>query len=305
MAVKQLSAKGSDGKNMLERTVAYSITFERIGTKRKVDSSLIETDAERDRISVSKRILQCDEITEIRALDRALKCFIRRRSVDYPLKPGIHLIPEGLVEEVDAEVERVRPMREAIVKKFAGRVDELRENDRTALGSLFREQDYPTKEMVLELYGLQTRYLALDLPGNLASVSRSVFDREKVRVQQELRDAAESVRQVQRLEMMELVQGLMDRLAPGDGKKRIIKSGGALDKTVEFLERYRVLNVADDRELAKVVEQAKLILSGVDCDALRSNDAAVESVKEGMAEVKKALEPLVQDAPRRRFRSEA
>lgn len=292
-----------NGKSMLEKTVAYAITFSRIGTKRKVDTELIKTDAETDRISVSKRILQCDEIQEIRALDRQLKIFIGRRSVDYPLKPGIHLIPADLVEEVDEEVERVRPKREKLVKQLAERVDELREKDREALGSLFKESDYPTKEQVLEEYSLQTRYLALDLPGNLASVSKAVFDRERVRVQQELQDAAEAVRQVQRLQLMQLVQGLLDRLVPGEGKKKIIKTGGALDKCAEFLGRYEKLNVANDQELAKIVTQARDILSGVDCDALRSNDAAIEAVKEGMGEVKKALEPLVQDAPKRKFRT--
>lgn len=290
-----------NGKSMLERTVAYSITMTRIGTSRKVPTVLIETDAERSLLRISKRILECEEVQEIRRLDWMLRRFVRARCVDYPLKPGIHLIPAVLVEEVDAEVERVRPIRQKLVDLLASRVDELKTRDETALGSLFNAADYPTPEQVRVAFELQTRYLALDLPGNLANVSRAVFERESVRVRQEIADAAEAVRQVQRLQMMELVQGLLDRLTPAEGKKRIIRSA-SLDNVTEFLDRYGKLNVADDTELVKIVDQAKQILSGVDCESLRSNDAAAQTVKEGMAQVQAAIAPLIVDAPRRKFR---
>jgi hypothetical protein len=289
--------------NMIDRTVAYAITFYGLGTSRKVDSGAVETDADRALIRVSKRILQCEEIGEIRSLDSRLKEFIARRSVAYPLKAGMHLIPIGLVEEVDKEVERIRPLRQALVERLAARVDELRERDRAALGSLFNDADYPDAEKIRDSYGLETRYLALDLPNNLGNASREVFDRERQRVAKELESAAEQVRLVQRAQLTELVGGLLDRLSPGpEGRKRILKRGGVLDKLAEFLGRYGALNVADDAELAVVVKRAQEILVGVDCEEIRSNEGMAQYVRDEMTEVRRSLEPLVQDAPRRRFR---
>ncbi len=289
-------------KNLLERTIAYSLTLRGIGTSRKVPTDAVQTDAQPDRIRISKRILEGDEMKGIRKLDLGLRVFLHTRSVPYPLKAGIYLIPVDLLEEVDAEVERVRPLRDALVRKLADRIDELRELDREALASLFDEEDYPSAERICAEYGIETRYITLDLPGNLRAVSRAVFDREAKRMRSELESAGEAVRQIQRAQLKGLVDGLVARLTPKDGgRKRVLRSGGPLDQMAEFLGRWGQLNVTEDGELAKIVSQAKSILKGVDVEALRKEETLVIGVKQGMEKIQAALEPLIQDAPRRRF----
>jgi hypothetical protein len=288
--------------NLLERTVAYSLTINGIGTSRKVSSDKVRTDADPDRLRVSKRILDCDEMKGIRRLNFKLRNFIKARSVPYPLKSGIYLIPIDLLEEVDAEVERVRPLREDLVLSLSNKIAKIRENDREHLGSLFNDLDYPTPERIRAEFSIDSRYIALDLPGNLRAVSKAVFDRERERMKKEVESAGLAVRQVQRATMKTLVDSLIELLTPReDGKKKMVRKGGALDKMFEFLNRFGQLNVTDDDDLSKIVAEAKGLLKGIDVETIRTQEAVAEGTKKNMERVQGLLEPMIQDVPRRRF----
>lgn len=288
---------------MLEKTIAYSLSIHSTGTSRRVDADLIQTDADKDKIGVSKRIMQCEELRKIGWLDSSLRSFIKSRCVPYPLKAGIYLVPTTLIEEVDAQVERVKALRSKLVEDFASKVEDLKKSDETALGSLYNAKDYPTRERILADNYVETRYIALDLPANLNNASKEVYERERARIVGELERAGQAIQQVQRAQLAEMVNALIDKLQPtADGKKKQIRQGGALDKIKEFLDRYSKLNVADDGELAAIAEKAQAVLSGVDVDAIRSNEVLARKVEDGMREVSATLAPLIQDAPARRFR---
>lgn len=289
-------------KNLYERTVAFSLELHGIGNSRKADINQVEVEASKEKLRLSKKILECEEMEEIRGLDLKLRSYIRARSVPYPLKAGIYLIPVDLVEEVDAQVERTRPVRDALASRLSGRVGGLKNLDRSSLGVLFREEDYPTEQKILEAFRLETRYITLGVPGNLGTISRDIWQREKDRIGKELESAAEEIKQVQRLALQELIDGLMDKLTPdADGTRKRIKQGGPLDKIIEFLGRYGKLNVTDDAELSSVVDQAKALLNGCDAETLRNGFAS--KIREGMAEIRKAIEPLITKNPTRKFRT--
>lgn len=292
--------------DLIERTVAYSLSLRGIGTSRQVPTGMVTTDAQEDRIRVSKKILECEELTKIHEIDRKLRNFVKLRSVSFPLKPGMYLVPVDMVAEVDAEVERQKPIRAALVDELSKKVDDLKKQDEEALKSLFNDADYSSAEQVKAAFSVETRYIALELPGNLSSASKKVFDRERLRIRGELEQAADEIRKVQRAQLTVLVDSLVERLSPGpEGKKRAIKQGGPLDKITEFLDRYGKLNVADDTELAEVVEKAKEVLSGVDAECLKSNDKMAGVVKAGMEQIRSEIEPLIKDVPIRLFRKTA
>jgi hypothetical protein len=300
-----MTTKANGRQNIIERTVAYALGLHSIGTSRKVPSGMVETDADKSRIRVSMSILKCDELKEIRSIDAKMRDFLRARSVPYPLKSGIYLIPTEFIREVDEEIERRKQERGTIVESLVSKIDDLREADRTSLGSLFDESKYPSREQVERAHYVETRYIALDLPSGLKTASKEVFNRERDRICQELERASETIRQVQRAQLSELVKDLVDKLAPSDGKKKILKQGGPLDRIQEFLDRYGKLNVADDSELEAIVGKAKEVLSGVDLEAVKTSDALAAKVKDGMEQVKTALAPLISDAPVRKFRKTA
>jgi hypothetical protein len=301
-------ADESKVNNPFEGTIAFCLTFNRVGCSRKVSPELVQTDAERRLLRISKRILACEETRELSGMDDALRAFVRSKSVPHPfMKGGIHLVPIDNVEAVDAEVERVKPLRAEVARRLAGRVEELKERDREALGTLFVEGEYPTADEVLAECSIETQYMTpMETPGKLSEVSKAIFDRERQRAQGKLQEASEAIRQVQRLQLADLVGALADRLAPNpDGRKRVIRQGGPLDQVREFLEQYGRLNVTNDAELAEVVKRAQAILSGVDLEALRTNEALAERVKNGLDAVKTVLEPMIENAPRRKLRETA
>lgn len=70
----------------------------------------------------------------------------------------------------------------------------------------------------------------------------------------------------------------------------------------EFLNSFDFRNVVDDQELKAQVERARLLISGVDADTIRSNEALRAQLGRGMDEISTRLSTMVVSGPRRKFR---
>ncbi|MBY0528013.1 MAG: hypothetical protein K2R98_31740 [Gemmataceae bacterium] len=69
----------------------------------------------------------------------------------------------------------------------------------------------------------------------------------------------------------------------------------------DFFERFRNLNIGSNQQLEALVEQAQELLRGVSPDQVRTLPAVRQQLQAGMADVRRRLDSLVIDAPRRRI----
>jgi hypothetical protein len=285
--------------DMMQRTVALVVTFGGIGNRRKVSTSQIEVEADKEWLSVSKKLIEADELEAIHHLDAKIKSYLDTRALPSLFKRGIFLLPISLVEEVNVKLSSYshdrRMLVDALVKVYTSHVKEAK----IRLRDLYNEQDYPTKEQLRAAFTISWQFTSFNTPAALNQISRELYEAEKAKAEACWVEAREAIQQLLRANMQEMVNHLVDKLSPGEeGKKKIFRDT-AVSKFQEFLQTFDARNVTDDAQLKKLVDQAKNLLEGVDPQVLRSNEGARDSVRAGFEKIKAAIDPMIVVKPRR------
>lgn len=172
---------------------------------------------------------------------------------------------------------------------------------RTRLRGLFDALDYVPAEAVRQEFGFSWQYLSFDVPATLQAIDQEIFRREREKAARQWDDAAAQIQTLLRANMLDLVASMVERLSPThDGQRKIFKNTLCSNLT-EFLKNFDARNVTDDAELARVVAQARDILSGIDPQLLRDSDNVRATVQSGFAQVQQELGAMVVNRPARRI----
>src|SRR5438105_1875077 len=288
------------GEDLARRTVFVKLRLGVLGNSRKVCSAQIEVDADKNLIRVSKTLLDSPELQAIRRLDGDLRRYLYNMCL--PFEPGIHLLPIGLIETVDAKLHEFEAKREELVDVFLGAYPRLCAEAAGRLRHSLQSVDYPPREAVRSQFTCSWQYVSYGVPHQLREVSERMFQHEREKAAERMAEAYTEVRQVLRQAMVELVAHLRDRLTDqSDGTpQRLRESTG--QKLREFLETFDFRNVTDDQELKEQVERARNLLSGPTTDAIRNTAELRARVREGMTEIAQRLETMVSDRVGRKFR---
>ena len=288
------------GGNILDRAVCLSVELHRLGTKRKVSSQQIDTDADRDMIHVSKDILESEALKAIQKLDGEIRKYIAVRCLPSLFRSGVYLLPIDLIQEVDMRLQTFTMERQMRVDAFMGEYRETANAAEFRLGSLYNAQDYPSESKVRAQFYMVTRYLTFSTPGQLRAVNPALFERETQKMQQQIASATEEITGMLRSAMAELVDHLIDRLSPEPGGKRKVFRDSLVGNVKDFLEVFQARNIADDRALADLVTQAERLLDGVDAGDLRDSAKLRERVTVGFQSIKATLDGMLVTAPSRK-----
>jgi hypothetical protein len=202
--------------------------------------------------------------------------------------PALHHVLEGFREELheaETELNAVYP--------------EVKADAQRRLGRLYCEADYPTE--VRGLFDLTWDFPNVEPPAYLLRVSPDLYAEERARVTARFDEAVRLAEQAFAAELAGLVDHLTERLAPSaDGTRKVFRDS-ALGNFRDFIGRFQLLNVNSSPELDALVERAQGLLSGVTPHDVRTLPDVRQQLQAGMSDVRRQLDELVVDAPRRRI----
>jgi hypothetical protein len=291
--------QGGSRVDLMERTVALVVTFSGLGNHRKVSTSQIEVDADKEWINVSKCLIDAKELEAINSFDGEIRRWLDTRALPSLLKKGIYLLPLPFLEEVNARLKEYSEGRARLVEKLAAVYESLIRDARGRLRDLFNPADYPSVEVMQDSFRLRWQYISFNTPANLEQINKEIYQEEVAKAQVAWNQANETIQQMLRAAMADLTKHMVDKLTPGtDGKKKVFKDS-SVNKLQEFLATFDIRNVTDDAELKKLVDQAKALTRNVDPAILRSDEAVRKAVRVGFAKIQKAIEPMIVVQPRR------
>lgn len=301
-AVAGTTKKKISNARLLERAMCVSVNIARPGNSRKVPSGQVSIDADLNRISVSKQLIDSETLRKIYGLDSDIRQWLYRRCLPFDLlKSGIYLIPIPMVDEAEKVMTDFAAQRKVLVEKFLGEYEVLKEEAKNCLRSTYKDSDYPPTERLRSLFSFEWDYVNFGTPEALGSVSKALYDREKAKAEVKMVEAAETVQQALRVAMAGMVDKMVEALSTKeDGKKKVFRDA-RIERMKEFLDMFRDRNLTDDAEMEVLVEKAKGILSGVDPKMLRSDDSIRDSVRVRFEEIQTQLSSMVTDAPIRQF----
>lgn len=198
------------GEDLVRKTVFVKLRLELPGNRRKVSSAQVEVDADKASIHVSKVLLDSRELEAVRHLDGEIRRYLY--SVCLPFEPGIHLLPIGLIENVDSKLHDFQATRRELAEAFLAAYPRLCEEAALRLRTLFNPLDYPPLEEVRSQFSASWQYVSYGVPDQLRGVSERMFQEEREKAAERMTEAYTEVRQVLREAMIELVAHLRDRL---------------------------------------------------------------------------------------------
>jgi hypothetical protein len=288
-------------RKLMDSAVVLDLTFHRPGIRRKADISLVETDADKNMLGLTKAIVDSKEYAAVIKVASETRRWVGLRALPSPLKRGTYLISVELVADVyeylDAADASYMAKAEEFLLVYPWQVREAKQK----LLDQFDPDNYPSVKKLRAAFYVERRLIDFGVP-NPEKIGKAFWLREKKRAEKTWAKAADEVQAALRTAFRELVGHLAERLQPkDDGTKKVFRDT-AVDKVLEFVDLFQQRNLTGDAELSGLVTQARNVLKGKKADKLRTSVVARGEVAEEMGRVMTALDELMETAPRRRIR---
>jgi hypothetical protein len=288
----------TDASSIMDKAAFLILTINKFGTKRKVSSSDFEIKADKTRIKANKTILVCKETEAIESFDAQTRKWIENHCLPFEQR-GIHMTPLATIDETDAYLISRQERREELITSLLHAYPHVKQRDRQSLGDVFRESDYPSVAEVREAYQMRWRIVVFSTPGQLRSVNRAIFERERAKNAKLWAEAGAMADQFLHKSMAALVTGLIDKLTGKTGGKNKTIHKTTFANIQEFLSSFQPRNVNNNEELQELAERLKKAVDGVELDDLKKDQGTREYVRAKFEAVKKQLDTMLLDRPTR------
>ncbi len=239
-----------------------------------------------------------DNLNEFLNQTKAGLCGTFGKANPSKIKEGLFVVKKTLVQEFeDTLAAALKEVREKHVPALLDEYGTAIENARSkpvkegGLGPIFDAKDYPAPEELEQLFGLDWQWLALGVPEDLPAALRA---QAAEKLEKQFTEAADEVKTALRVAFQELISHAVDRLTPGeDGKPRVFRNS-LLENIQGFIDVFEARNIMSDDNLRNLVDKAQEILIGVNPDDLRKQEDVRKATAEKFAEVKQALDGMVE-----------
>jgi hypothetical protein len=296
--VDTMPALASDNPiDIFSKATVLQLQFRRLGISRKVKTDAIDvkktasdTDTDKALVSVTKKILDSPELAAIARHDSETARWVdsKKAGPAFANQGGFHLVPLVLKPEIDRYLDAREAERADLVDAFL-EVYSLRiEETRARLGSLKWDVQYPERSEAAAAFGMTRSFMTFGYTDPAAAAQWQA-------------EALQECRATLRLGFAEVISRLAERLTPDESGKPKVFRDSLVKNFEEFAEALSKRNLANDTELAALVQEGRRIMSGVDAGDLRNRGSLRRRVAESVAQIDKAAAALVTNRPSRAY----
>lgn len=269
------------------------------GNRKKADTKKIETRADKSLLSMSKKLIDSQTYTDISNFQTAVYNWIQVNAVPSFILRGAYLFNTSMVEAVEEYLQEqqkeLRTRVEPLLEEYRQKILEAE----TRLDDQFNAGDYPSPEQLRDSFYFEWKWTVFDIPDGLPE---KIFNQEKMKAENMWREAAEQISQSLRKAFAELIGHANSLLEPNaDGKTKGFKNS-SFDNIDQFITTFKNRNIVDDKDLERLVEQAKNVLVSVnDPQELKRDTEMKDIVSRNFKEIQDKLSTMVEVKPSRKF----
>lgn len=290
------------GAELFDKAIAISVSVEGISGARKVSLDNVTVDADKDRLRMSAKILQCPEMGAISNLFTQLRAAISdpKRGVALPtfFKRGVYMLPKTSIGSTEAMLTEYQATLKALVTALVAVYPQRIAEDRVKLRDKFSEKHYPSSDALPTMFNIRWRYLSLRPSAELGEISSDIYQAEVERVRKEVQTLGDDIKASLRQAAFEIVAHMKDRLTPdASGQPKIFRDS-MVNNLVDFLDAFDAKNIMGDSELSEALGQMKALLSGVTPKDIRTNEAMRNAFTTKVNEILPVLSGLVEASGR-------
>lgn len=310
-----LSRKGNmDGVTLRKDTMGEQMQDE--AARIALANNPAEEAAAKERLGLVKRLLVSPEYKAIQSYFADLRSnFIYARTVPSFFKEGFQLASLEAVAPIEERLKRAIGLRPQIsrdgnpvdelpqlVEKFLAAYPAQVEEARKRLEPFgqFRASDYPSTEFLRTAFSISWNWIAFSVPDQLPEELRNA---EQEKLNRQLTDAGEQITQALRASFQELIAHATEKLTTEPGEKKKVFRDSLIGNIQEFLDTFNSRNLMNDIELARLVGEAREILSkGINAQTLRDSQTTREQVTKQFTKIKTELSAMITEQPGRKIR---
>lgn len=313
LSIPNLGASSAQ-PNILDKAMCLSITFGVPGISRRIDPNdvsikalhLPDQEANKNYLHLTKRLFESEAYKKACAVQGKVKNFLRKknRSLNFPMKSGVWLIPSAYLEEVDNKIIEFQEEFKTLAHAFSSEdYFNAKERAKTELGPFFDESEYCSSvEEVEGLFIFQKQYLSFGTPENLKEVSPTIWQREIDNMKESIFMATSSIQNDIRGRMAELITHAFDKLSPDvEGKRKKFKDA-SLNNLKQFIVEFPNINITNDAELTDLVDKADKLIDGVSPEFLRADDTLRDKICQSFEGLKNELDGMIEISSSRKFK---
>lgn len=277
--------------NLLKNAVLVSVKLSKYGLTRRVKQDILQTDANKDRIKISKRLLDDPAIDAITKLDTEIRQYIYSVTVPSFSDEGIYFLHADLIEEVEERMKAFSGLREGLVHEAAEGLPAIIDSAVRELGELADANEFPSPDEFRDAFKMTWRYLSFSVPEVLKE--KGLYEVEGEKAAGAYADALTSITAHNRAAFREHLARMSERLdgTRENGKVKIFRDSMILNFR-EFLSKFPCRNLAGDNSLASLVAEADDLLTDVSAEDLRTDEGLRANTKAGIDDIMNRLDAL-------------
>ena len=288
--------------NIFEKACLLQMTTSVWSASKSVDPVLLKELGEHgDWLKGRKNLINPELMGQVRTAAHQARNKVKQYSLPFPIM-SIQLVPKkyiGTIEDI-LQHHQIRFLER--VDDFIGMYSEARQEAKQVLGDLFNDMDYPSD--IRSKFKFNWQFLALQVPSKSMILSPEIYEREKARFENLMRDTRELCLQAMRTEFADLLHELTEKLGTNGDRPKKIVANSMFNKLNEFFSEMDSKNIFDDDELVELANSAKRIISNVSPYNLKYNDQVKDQIRSEMKNLQRSLESSIIDLPRRTIRFE-
>lgn len=246
----------------------------------------------------SKDLVNPDLLGPVRKTASQARNEIKKHALPFPIH-SIDLISKESLKGIDEKLAHYEAIFWEQYKDFELIYESAKEEARDFLGDLYNDADYPIN--LLQKFRFEWRFLTLDIPGRSTVLPPDIYEREKEKFQSMMEETRNLAITALREEFGQIVHRIADKLNMESTQPRIIKPS-MFTKLKSFLEDFGSRNLFGDEHLVALAEQAESLISGVSTKGIAGNDLMRQSIKNGMNQIRAAIDDAIEDMPKRKIR---
>ena len=279
-------------------TVVLRLRFRKPGATRKGSLADVDVDAEKDSLRLRKEVIRSEHYNAVWNACHHAKKMLRSYSLPSPFEDGTYLLPTHTIPVVYERLEGNQVEFNTAADKLVDSWDDVVADAKKRLRNQFRAEDFPSKDGLRSSFRMEWQLLKFETPGTDAGLSDALYDVERQKAELIWKEAEQEVTAALRVGLSEVVNKLVSSLEPkaDGGKKRLFES--TVESLSTFLQTFSDRNVLGDKQLQDLVAKAKKVVNGQTVEGLRTNEAARQSVQQGLSQVATKLDKLIVDQKR-------
>lgn len=289
-----------------DNSVLLSLRLSKPGNRRKVKSGVVTIDADADAVHVAKDLIDSKAYQAISTFDGATVNLLARRALpaSAALRAGIWRISYASLPDMVEILKGCVTQRQALVETFCAEYPEQVEKAEGRLRQLFNPDDYPSIDRVRSAFKMDWQVFVISIPEALARLAPNVYQQTQERMTQYQEDSLRECQEALRTSFAAVIRRAADRLQLAPDGKPLVFRDSLVTGMEQFLASFQARNLADDQELAILVEEARAVMSRVpDAQALRTDFALRGAVQKTMQAISSVLDDgMVPDTNTRKIR---